>query len=623
MYYFGYFALIITFIAALAGAASCLINLFRGHTIQDSISKHAHWLTSLGLIFASLALLHGLFWQDYRLQYVANYTDQYLELFYRLTAFWAGQPGSMLFWALTVSIFGTLFACNKLATKLSDHTKLWFWAIYYALLVFFALVLTTYSNPFIMQSPVPIDGNGLNPLLQNPGMIIHPPLLFLGYAGFAPASCLALAQCLSHEKQSIAWHEVTRNMLLWAWALLTAGILLGAWWAYMELGWGGYWAWDPVENSSLVPWLLATATLHSIKVKHLERYNASLIALTTISTFFATFLVRSGIIDSVHAFGQGAVGFPLACLVLFALLLTFWVTFQAEKIDAPMPDLMSKSGLLWLLSWFLIAIAVIITLATMWPVISKLFTQAPKGLDAKFYNQVCLPLASLVILLLCLCNLAAKHIDSKRKIYSIIVVAVALGTTILLYVLGFQHPVALLATAAAVGAFLGLIFLHKTYNWAALGCHVGLLLCTIGIAFSGPYSTEHDIYLSPGESKTLSPYTITLKNLESVQGPGYSALVAKLQINDGKTDKGILAPERRLYAKFGDMQFSEVATLPSLGTELYASLLGLTQDKQVLVRFSQKPLVNWLWIGGVLLSLCPLAALKLRAKSHNAETSEH
>ena len=596
---------------------------------MDALVQNGHLMVTLCLLLASAVLMHALFWQDYSLEYAANYTDKYLSTFYRLTAFWAGQAGSMLFWALVITVTGTLFTLTKGYQKLSSQTKLWFWVFYHPVNAFFTLLLAVYSNPFIMQNPAPLDGNGLNPLLQNPGMIIHPPLLFIGYGVFLVPACLALAQHTHCDGEGeIAWHSATRGFLMTAWVFLTAGIMLGAWWAYMELGWGGYWAWDPVENSSLVPWLLATACLHTVLVerrsKKLVRFNVFLISLTTISTFFATFLVRSGVIDSVHAFGRGSVGTPLLTLVCVTLLLCSFIAVSSPRKGEALSDITSREGLLAIMSWFLIAIAAIISLATVWPILSKAFSNSPVGLDAHFYNRVCLPLAAIVLLLLACCRLVMWNKTRFTQPLSTLLILSFVASGLLLWYFGYQEPTAILATSACVAILLGLssrLFSkeRRAIPLGAWGAHLGLTLCALGIAFSGPYSQEKNLYLAEGESVQFRNYTLRLEHLGQEDGAGYSALLARIQVfSDGKL-MGVLQPERRMYEKFGDMQFSEVDTIPSLLNELYVSLLGLTSEKKILVRFSIKPLVNWLWIGSFLMSIFPLLALA-KKKKQNQET---
>ena len=364
MYVFAYAMQLLALLCALGGGGMALLQLWQGRADSLRLIEKAHWAVTGGLLLASALLLHALYWHDFSLQYVASYTDLILPVFYRLTAFWAGQPGSMLFWALAVSLSGSIFACTRACRNLSPATKLWYWTFFYVIMAFFTLILTNWSNPFLMQTPAPADGNGLNPLLQNPGMIFHPPLLFLGYGGFTVPACLALAQALSRRGRCEGpWFRLTRPFIILAWLFLTAGIVLGAWWAYMELGWGGYWAWDPVENASLIPWLIGTAALHTLIVEErrgkLGRVNVALMALTTVSAFFATYLVRSGVIDSVHAFGDGSVGTPLTVFVLAGLAVTFWVACTAPREGKPLAGLDSREGFLTLVAWVLLALSLI------------------------------------------------------------------------------------------------------------------------------------------------------------------------------------------------------------------------------------------------------------------------
>lgn len=626
MYFFAFALLLLTLLLASGGGILALLQLWRPQERPTlPLVEKVHWGVSLCLLVASACLLHALYWQDYSLKYVADYTDNVLHLFYRLTAFWAGQPGSMLFWALAVGIMGSIFACTGGYRRLKDTTRLWFWTFFLVIMAFFALLLCVWNNPFIMLDPAPADGNGLNPLLQNPGMIFHPPLLFLGYGGFAIPTCLALAQALSRQPDETRWFDLARPITLLAWAFLTAGIVLGMWWAYMELGWGGYWAWDPVENASLVPWLVGTAALHTAIVEkrrgRLTRFNVFLMGLTTLSTFFATFLVRSGVIESVHAFGSGSVGFPLGIFVTAGLVLIAGIALlspagrRASSDGERKTRLIPAEDTLLAVAVLLLVMAVIILNATMWPVTTSLFSTASMGLEASFYNRVILPLAAVMLLLLAYC----PWLVQGRRLSRGIVLLGAAGSAALLWLLGYRNVVALLTTAGVVGFLLGLLLraastpLRQLPRRAgALGLHLGLALMALGIAFSGPYKQEADHSFAPGDSMTIGDVTVTLKNLFEGTQPGYHFLEAQLEVRRADAVIGELTPQRRIYDKFGNMQFTEVDVIPGLGNEVYASLLGLDQEGRAYVKISLEPLVNWLWIGGTLLCLFPLLMLRRR-----------
>ncbi|MBD5647715.1 MAG: heme lyase CcmF/NrfE family subunit [Desulfovibrio sp.] len=631
MYVFAYAMLLTALLCALGGGGMALLQLWQGRSDHLRLLEKAQWGVAGALFLAAACLLHALFWQDYRVEYVASYTDAILPLFYRLTAFWAGQPGSLLFWGLSAALCGCIFALTRAHAALTPRTRLWYEAFNCAVLAFFCLLLTSWSNPFIMQEPVPADGNGLNPLLQNPGMIFHPPLLFLGYAGFGVPACLALAQLLSGEGAAEGrWFRLTRPFILLSWVLLTAGIVLGAWWAYMELGWGGYWAWDPVENASLLPWLAATAALHILAVENrsgkLGRASAGLMALTVIMAFFATYLTRSGVIQSVHAFGDGGVGTPLSVFVLASLAITLWALWSVGPQGRPLAAPESREGALVLVAWIFLALAAIILVATMWPVLSKLWTSAPRGLDAGFYNRVCLPLGALLLVLLAVCpwlswsgGTAAPDAgggsgtDWPRLIMAAGAFVAGAGA---LWALGYRHPTALVSAAAAIAILvdMGPLFLRRAVRRSprarsALGAHAGLALLALGVAFSGPYTQEKELLLAKGESGEVGAYTVTLESVADGERPGYDYLMARLAVSRDGKPLGVVAPERRIYAKFGSMQFSEVDVISGPARDIYASLLGMDEDLRVYVKVSIEPLVNWIWIGGALMCLLPLLGL--------------
>lgn len=453
LYSFASHLLHVCFFFCILGAAGILLRFFlekpqeadfparRGGVFaNNALFTGGIVLPACLLTVNSAILLYAFVTHDFTVEYVAQYSDRTLPLFYRVTAFWAGQAGSLLFWAWSVALGGAAFVLLPAFARLTPRTRQWYCLFYFCIMAFFLLVLALWSNPFDLLDFTPRDGRGLNPLLQNPGMIFHPPLLFLGYGGFVVPGCLALAQTLSGHLQDPAkdkraedhWGQVSRPFILLAWSLLTAGIVLGAWWAYMELGWGGYWAWDPVENASLIPWLVASAYLHTAVIGSrrgkLQRTNVFLMALTTISAFFATYLVRSGVVESLHAFGDGGVGTPLLIFTLIFLYLALYIamaepgpgaskasfsvravtggvlvllfiavaSYQVLGLNLPpalvgglmlalaaalffgkskktdtreLEDLTSKEGLLLIVAWLLLALSFIILVATLWPVI--------------------------------------------------------------------------------------------------------------------------------------------------------------------------------------------------------------------------------------------------------------
>ena len=611
-------------------------QLWQGRHTDLAWPEKANLVIAAGLSAASAILLHALVVSDFRLEYVASYTDLLLPMFYKVTAFWAGQPGSMLFWALMVSLCGVFFQFTRPYKNLSVETRLWYWVFYLSIMAFFALLITAWSNPFLQLSPAPADGRGMNPLLQNPGMILHPPLLFLGYGGFVIPGCLALAQAMHSDRNEQPWLDVARPFTLTAWLFLTVGILIGGWWAYMELGWGGYWAWDPVENASLIPWLIGNAAIHTgllqTRRDKLHRVNTFLMALTTVSAFFATYLVRGNVVNSVHAFGEGGVGPALLIFVLSSLVISFFSSRQAGRGNAAeLGGLETREGFLVLTAWMLIAIACVILVATLWPVITTAFGKTSSGLSQEFYNRVCLPLFTVVMALLAVCPWLGWK-GGVRDWPRLGAVAASFAASVAaLWISGIRDALPLMAAGLSIAALLSMVLVMAERSTrssrptlAAALVHFGLGLVALGIAFSGPYSTQVETSLGKGESVQVGPYTATLNELyEGRSSNGaYEFLEAEIRLSRHGKDIAVVSPQRRVYAKFSQSAFAEAETRPSLGTEFYATLLGLEQGSKAVLHLSAHPLVNWLWIGGAIMVLAPFLGLRRRRPAeHDRATS--
>lgn len=631
MYLAAYICLLITLFCSLAGAAIGTAQLWQGKNSELRWLEYAQGAGSLCMLAASGILMHALVVSDFSVDYVANYTDRALSLFYRCTAFWGGHEGSMLFWALMVSVCGTAFLFTRTYRNLSAETRSWFLVFFLAIMAFFGLLLSTWSNPFLRTLPAPADGYGLNPLLQNPGMIFHPPLLFLGYGGFVIPGCLALAQAMSSQKDPMHWLDVARPFTLTGWLFLTAGIVLGGWWAYMELGWGGYWAWDPVENASLIPWLIGTAALHTAIVEtrrgKLHRVNIFLMSLTTVSAFFATYLVRGDVVNSVHAFGGNGTGPYLLFFVLAFLAVITFISLFAKNPDArELGGLETREGFVVMTVWLLMALCLVILLATLWPVISKLWTDRPVGLDQHFYNRVCLPLFTVMLALLLACPWIKWQGGLKNWRKLLISGAAFCGALIVFWRTGVQQALPLMSASLSAALLVSMVMIlaeKSTRTWmpSLMAClvHISVALVALGISFSGPYKQEVEVELARGGVVQVGPYSVTLSNLYEGRDRTFEFIEAELQLSKDGNTVGTVSPQRRLYDKFQRSAFSEPTTYPSLGSEFYATLLGVNGGKAVL-RMSANPLVNWLWIGGALMSLAPILGLRRRQRRENSSS---
>ncbi|MFW6324086.1 MAG: cytochrome c biogenesis protein CcsA, partial [Desulfovibrionales bacterium] len=336
MHIVGFAALLLALLGGLGLAGYTIVRLIGGQKADPVHLERGQSGIFLLFLLGSAVLLWALMTRNFSFVYVADYSDRILPLFYAATAFWAGQSGSILFWGLVLSFFGFLWSRSPRYRSLETGTKNLFWVFFLTVECFFLLLLTGPANPFLTYPVAPPDGSGLNPLLQHPGMIFHPPVLFMGYAGFTIPACLAFASVFAKEERS--WLRTGRNWSILSWIFLSIGILLGGWWSYLELGWGGYWAWDPVENASLVPWLVSSAFLHTAVIGRrkgaLSRTNIFLIGLTLALCFFGTYIVRSGVIQSLHAFGARGLGVPLLALVAGTLLLSGWAAFASQSRDS-------------------------------------------------------------------------------------------------------------------------------------------------------------------------------------------------------------------------------------------------------------------------------------------------
>ncbi|MFO7818552.1 MAG: heme lyase CcmF/NrfE family subunit [Thermodesulfobacteriota bacterium] len=627
MHYTAFAALVLS-LAVLAGSVG--YGFFRlldeDYSPQKSV-KILPWVQLSVFILisiSSLILLWALGTRDFSFEYVMNYTDRFLPMFYALTAFWAGQDGSFLFWLWILSLLGVLVPVSSGYKSMPGRNKTFFWSFYFSIQLFFLLMLTGPSNPFIRLDPAPSSGNGLNPLLQNPGMIFHPPLLFIGYAGFAIPCCLAFASWLQGDEFS--WMKTTRNWLMFAWITLTAGIILGAWWAYMELGWGGYWAWDPVENASLIPWLTATAFMHTAIIgrrrKALPRFSLFLISMTLVSCFFGTFLTRSGIIDSLHAFGNKGVGVPLLWIMFLLFLFTVFLVLSGRRGNKSLDHILGRQGIMLVAVWIFLCLAIIVAMGTIWPVLSQPFVNNPVGLDAGFYNRVCLPLFVLISVFFFICPWLKWKQGLSDRWGFMTALAVFFLSCAGCFFWGMRDFWPIVGGGSAfAGIFTILILFIKNkwmrssrMQWGVYGIHLGIVLMVLGIAFSGPYSSEREAILSEGKKVSISGYEFVYTGLENQKTPGVNIFQANLEVLKDGRKLGELHPQKRLYRNH-DQPFAEVSVLPSFGNELYSTLLGFTEDKVASVKISVNPLVNWIWLGGTITCILGFLGFDLRRKA--------
>jgi len=633
----GYFSIVF---ALIVSAYSCFAIIFGLKTRMGEILKsaeHGITVTFCCLTMASGAMLYALITRDFQIEYVAHYTNKTLPFIYTLTAFYAGQKGSLLFWAWLLSLFAAIviWQNRKKNQDILPYVNL----VLISITCFFIILLVFATNPFEKLISVPSDGQGLNPLLQNPGMIFHPPTLFLGYVGFAVPYAFAMAALITGQLGS-TWIRTTRRWTLFAWFFLTIGNLLGAQWAYVELGWGGYWAWDPVENASFMPWLVATAYLHSVMIQEkrgmLKIWNIVLITLTFLLTIFGTFITRSGIISSVHSFGQSSLGW------IFLAFLGICAVVSFNLLIHRLPQLKSRNELDSFLSRessFLYnnLILVGIMFATLWGTLFPIISEAARGVKITvgppFFNKVNTPFGLALLALTGLCPLLAWRKTTfnnlKRNFLLPGLLSVAGGISFFLAGIRQVYPLLSFTLALFVLLSIGLEFSRGAKArkkargehlvkalWMLVNknkrryrgyiVHVGIVLIFIGITGSA-FKVEKQATVQQGESFTVKDYTLRYDSISSYPTANKEVYAANLSIFNSGSKIAVLTPEKNFH-RGQDQAATEVAIHSSLKEDVYVVLAGFDDDIatfKVLVT----PLVVWIWIGGVIMALGTIFAM--------------
>ena len=624
----GYIALLLALVASIYSAIFFVFGARGRHPALADSARNSLFAV-FGLVSISVAaLVYALVTHDFQIEYVRNYTSSDLSLAYLLSALWAGNDGSLLFWAWLLSLFAAVVLLQKrdIGKELVPYAAV----VIMATQAFFLILLLWVSNPFQKLAFVPAEGMGLNPLLENPGMIIHPPTLLIGYVGFTIPFAFAIAALLTGRLND-EWLITIRRWTLMAWLFLGVGNIIGAWWAYMELGWGGYWAWDPVESASFMPWLVATAFLHSIMMQRrrgmLKVWNMVLIILTFTLTIFGTFLTRSGILSSVHTFANSALGpFFLAFIgvTLFGSLGLLYYRREALKSEVEMESLVSRESTFLLNNLLLVGAAFTTFLGTIFPLISEWVRGVKITVGAPFFNQVNGPIFLTIILLTGICALIgwrrASTKNLTRNFIPPLVVALILG--IALFILGVRQWYALVAFSICsfvlytifyewfrgtrarhrmkaenyLKAFFGLIWANRP-RYGGYIVHIAIILIAIGVVGSSFYGTEKEATLKIGESMTINNYTLTYEGMDSYETESKTVVSATLSIYSKGKLIGELIPEKYFHRSF-EQSVTEVAKRSTLVEDLYVILVGWDEDGTTAFRVLVNPLVSWIWIGG-------------------------
>ncbi len=597
------------------------------------------------IVLAFLALWHAFHTHDFSVKYVAQHSNTLLPAPYRLSAIWAGHEGSLVLWVFMLSLWSVAVA--TFSKRLPPAMVAQVLGVMGAVSVGFLAFILTLSNPFVRQFPAPPEGRDLTPLLQDPGLVIHPPMLYMGYVGMSVAFAFAMAALLSGRLDA-AWARWARPWTLAAWGFLTLGIALGSWWAYYELGWGGWWFWDPVENASLMPWLVATGLIHSLMVTDKRGQFKAWTVLLAIGGFslslLGTFLVRSGVLTSVHAFatdpGRGIfILLFLALVVGVSLALFAWRAPQWGHAAQPVAG--SRESFLLLNSVLLVVAMAAVLLGTLYPLIIDALNLGKLSVGPPYFDRVFVPLMVPLLLAMVPGTWVPWHVARWSAMRSVLVPgALALLLASAWATWGGAPQLSEDGGTSAGGwltvlggALGGAIILSGTWQiaqrmrqpgapalswWGMHVAHMGVALLVLGITGVKSFQVEKNVRLGVGDAVTVAGVRYQLRSVDQHLGPNYLALRAQLDMWSGEQRVGSLQPEKRRYVSSA-MPMTEAAIDRNLWRDSYVSLGEplAGEPPQWSFRVYHKPFVSWIWLGALIMVLGGgLAALDRRYRQH-------
>ncbi|WP_394229217.1 heme lyase CcmF/NrfE family subunit [Shewanella colwelliana] len=618
-----------------------VISLLLAITPFIAVRKNSSYLKSYTSLFVHLnttALLAAIITlgvlfvgNDFSVAYVANNSNTQLATLYKIAAVWGGHEGSMLFWIVAIAIWNS---CITLNTRKSDNFHQYLCAILAMLILGFLLFLLFTSNPFARLLPeIPVEGRDLNPILQDIGLILHPPALFIGYVGLSVCFAGAMAALLDSRDKIQQHCKQLRPWAIIAWIALTGGNAFGSWWAYNELGWGGWWFWDPVENASFIPWLVATAMVHALILSEKRNaFHASSLFICLLGfalCLLGTFLVRSGVVQSVHAFAADPTRGTSILILLMVFVgcgLALFAYRAPGLISSAKVTLGDKTVALQLGNFLLLATALSILLGTCYPLLYEVLTGATISVGAPYFNSIFIPLLLLIVLLMGAAPLLSWHTSShkaikKLAIYALGVLAVAIVTTIGLY----QQLDLYLISGVFCIIWLPLCLIksvterqkrraksahHDQTRFVGMFiAHMGVALSIFGVTTVSYLEQEELLRMGPGQGKALAGYTFIYEATETVEYPSYSALQAKIAVKDSR-DRLItyIYPQRQTF-NTNAMEISAAGIHRSLFGDIYISMGTQLSEQEYLVRISYKPMVSWIWIGALLMMFAGLMVL--------------
>ncbi len=635
MTFIGQLALALALVLALYSIGANLYGLRRGRGDVLISARHALWAMTAMVALAAGALWIGLLRSDFSLEYVASYSSTTLPTAYKITALWGGQQGSLLFWTWLLSIFTSIAAFQN--RRRNPEIAPYALAVLAGVAIFFLFMLNFVTRPFDLLARIPAEGSDLNPLLQNYWMAIHPPSLYTGYVSATVPFAFGAAALLT-GKLDDAWIRSTRRWAIFSWFFLTLGNMFGARWAYEVLGWGGYWAWDPVENAAFMPWLVMTAYLHSVMIQErkdmLKIWNLSLIGLAFGLTLFGTFITRSGVISSVHSFTQSGLGpYFLTFLIIVTLAYSALLIFRSRQLRSPadFESYLSREAAFLFNNLFLVGIAFAVFWGTIFPVLSEAVRGVKITVGPPFFNRVNGPLALGLVFLMGVGPLIAWRRTTADNLLRSFASPVILGvsTGVVAAALGIREWYVL--TALSLAAFvMGTIIVefrrgmnarrHMVSEPRALALvnlvaknnrryggyiiHVGVIVAFVGIIGSSFFRTDVKKSVHPGESFTIGSFTLRFLGLSQIETPHIESATARVEVlrPDGR-EITVMEPAK-LFFKRPQQPATKVAIRSTPIADLYVVLAGIdATGTTATFEVFLTPLVFWLWAGGLLMVL--------------------
>jgi cytochrome c-type biogenesis protein CcmF len=658
----GYVALALALVLAVYGIVVSFVGARRNMPELVASGRNSVFVVGALVLLATVLLWRALFVGEFQLQFVAGHTERNLPLLYKFSALWGGQAGSLLFWTLIAC--GYAAAATWFFRRQAPSMKPYVNSVLLLNIAFFITVVLFAANPFERlwldgagevitavfrpngATPlIPADGQGLNPQLQNAWMVIHPVFLYLGFVGMTVPFAFAVA-ALATGQLGNTWIKMVRKWVLVPWLFLGLGIVLGSQWAYVELGWGGYWAWDPVENASLLPWLTATAFIHSIMIQErrgmLKVWNMVLIWLTWELTLIGTFITRSGVIQSVHAFALSPVG-PMFAVFIVVTSVGFLILLGSRlsllKSENQLDAVLSRETSFLTQNVIFLVLTFATLLGTIFPMISEWVTGDKISLNAPYFQRVNGPIFLAVVLLMGAAPLLAwrrSAPETLRRNFVLPILAAILSVPIM-FLLGNRTAGGFVGIAALTFVFAGIVQEYvrgvRTRRQATgepLGTalvnlvrrngrryggyivHVGVLLIFLGIIGNEFYQSEGQANLSQGESLTVANYTLTYREMDPKRGPNYTEYTAVMDVARNGKPAGQILPRKHLYDKNQDQPMTEVGLRPGLVEDVYVVLAGFdNMGETASFKVYVNPLMSWMWLGaaviliGVLISAWP------------------